>query len=590
MRLSIHHKITLTIFLLIAILLTSIYIFLSETLKEHTFNRIQKMLYKETALSTSYINQALADRAAVEKCDELADLIGNDLKLRCTIIREDGIVLGDSELSLKEVHDIENHADRPEVREAQRAGIGSKTRHSTTLKEDLLYVAQRLSTPALNGYVRLAVPLSDIRVIQSQVNTALFVAFCAAFLIAFIISFSSSLLISKPIKYIAMMAKRITTGNYSGNIIVHTGDEIEDLANSFNEMSEQISRRIKELNANSARLEAILLSLFDGIMVVNKKGLILFINAKLKELFHIEVDPVGKQPIEVIRKAEVQEIADAILMKDSGVVSREVEFQSPDTKTLLIHATSVVRDGAKEGAVLVFHDITALKNLEKVRKDFVANVSHELRTPLTSIKGYAETLLEGALQDQNSAHEFVDIIYKEANRLNLLVNDLLDLSRFESDKHTFIMKSVHIENIVKKAIERVTTQAREKQIAITTSIPEGLPSVSVDEAAILQVMLNILDNAIKYSDQKGSINVEVTNQQGVLQVAVRDNGIGIAEADLPRIFERFYRADKNRSRTLGGTGLGLAIVKHIILAHNGTISVESTVGKGSVFRFTLPIS
>jgi two-component system phosphate regulon sensor histidine kinase PhoR len=590
MKLSIHYKITLIIFLLVFILLAGIYIYLSHTLQKETYRHIEASLLKEVAFATAYMEKTIAPELSIEYYDKIADTIGDRLELRCTIINDDGTVLGDSELSIEEVRVLENHADRPEVRAAKRQGTGARKRFSTTLKTDLLYVARQVTTPTFKGFVRLAMPLSAISQVQSHVRKIVSIAFCVALGVAFIVSIGSSTFISQPIRYIAAAAKKIAEGNYGANIHVRTGDEIEDLTKAFNEMTDQIKRRIDELNMNNARIEAILLSMFDGIMVVSDKGTILFMNAKLREIFHAEKTAIGKQPIEVIRKAEVQHIADAILREDKGVVTREITLLSPEERILLVHATSIIRNGSKDGAVLVFHDITELKRLEQVRKDFVANVSHELRTPLTSIKGYAETLLEGALEDTKSAQEFVDIILKEANRLDLLVNDLLDLSRFESDKHHFVMKEGALDKVVQKVAEQMTAQARKKNIAVTTNFPEKLPAALFDEIAIVQVLLNLLDNAIKYTPEKGRVSVTISPRQNALEVSVKDTGLGIPENDLPRIFERFYRVDKTRSCELGGTGLGLSIAKHIVLAHNGTISVESVIDQGSTFRFTIPIA
>jgi two-component system, OmpR family, phosphate regulon sensor histidine kinase PhoR len=590
MRLSVHHKITLSIFILVFVLLAGVYFYLSITLKEETYERIKTSLMKDVVFAATYVEDVTAGELSTEDYDKVADKIGSCLQLRCTIINDDGTVLGDSDLSAEAVRVLENHADRPEVRDAKIQGTGLRKRYSTTLKTDLLYVVRQVTTPTMNGFVRLAMPLSAITQIQAHVSKVLLIAFCIALCVTFIVSFGSSILISQPIRYIAMTAKKIADGNYGASIHVRTGDEIEDLAHAFNEMNEQIKHRIEELNTNNARIEAILLSMFDGIMVVNDKGAIVFTNAKLKEIFQTEKELIGKQPIEVIRKAEVQQIADSILREEKGVVIREIALLSPQERTLLVHATSILRNGHKEGAVLVFHDITELKKLEQVRKDFVANVSHELRTPLTSIKGYAETLLEGALDDKKNAQEFINIILKESNRLDLLVNDLLDLSRFESDKHHFVMKKSLLNQIVQKAVEQMSAQARKKSITISINLPEKLPAAMFDETAIVQVLLNLLDNAIKYTPEKGRIYVDVVLKQAMIEISIKDTGVGISENDLPRIFERFYRVDKTRSCELSGTGLGLSIAKHIVLAHNGTISVESVIDQGSTFRFTIPIA
>jgi two-component system phosphate regulon sensor histidine kinase PhoR len=259
----------------------------------------------------------------------------------------------------------------------------------------------------------------------------------------------------------------------------------------------------------------------------------------------------------------------------------------PEEKILLVHATAVVRKKKTEGAVMVFHNITELRHLENIRRDFVANVSHELRTPLTNIKGYAETLLEGALNDKKNAKEFLEIIHTDSDRLARLVDDLLDLSRLESGQSKLDLKACSMALVAKKVISLLKKEAEDKSISISTEMVKD-EKVLADESKISQVLLNLIDNAIKYTPENGTISISAQAKAAVVEVRVSDTGIGISDKDLPRIFERFYRVDKARSRELGGTGLGLSIVKHIVQEHKGSVRVESLVGQGSTFTFTLP--
>jgi two-component system phosphate regulon sensor histidine kinase PhoR len=384
------------------------------------------------------------------------------------------------------------------------------------------------------------------------------------------------------------MAKSIAMGNFSRKIRVHTKDEIEDLAHAFNNMAKQIRMRIEEVTANKLRLEAILHSMFDGVMVVDNRGMILMINNTLKRMLHIEEPISGKKPIEVIRNVDIQNIVDMIIVQKKGLMSQELSLILPEEKILMIHATPVVREDETDGAVLVFHDITDLKHLEAVRRDFVANVSHELRTPLSTIKGYAETLLDGAINDPENAHEFVKIMYDDANRLALLVNDLLDLSKIESGKFTLNIEPLSLKPLVENVLSGLQKNADQKEIDVSVHIDDSLSKVKADDSRIAQVLLNLIDNAIKYTPEGGAVRIEAIEKHDCVMVDISDTGIGIPEKDLPRIFERFYRVDKGRSRKMGGTGLGLSIVKHIVQSHGGTVFVESTVGKGSTFSFTIP--
>jgi two-component system phosphate regulon sensor histidine kinase PhoR len=304
-------------------------------------------------------------------------------------------------------------------------------------------------------------------------------------------------------------------------------------------------------------------------------------------MLDINVDPIGKKPIEVIRNINVQNMSEEVFKMKTGVITREEKIIFPYNKTILIHATPVKIEQKIFGAVIVFSDITELRRLETIRTDFVANVSHELRTPVSNIRGYAETLLDGAIDDKKNAHDFTKIIYNESGRLASLINDILDLSKIESDTFKLNLGQHNLYEIVNKAINKLGKDAGNKNIVVDNVVNKEL-NFNVDESLLTQVLINLLHNAIKYSHENSKITVSSNIQQGLVTVDVEDQGIGIPERDLPRIFERFYRVDKARSKELGGTGLGLAIVKHIIQVHGGEVSVKSVEGQGSVFSFTIP--
>jgi len=588
MKTSVHYKITLVFGIVIAVILAGIYSYLNNSLREHTYQRIRTNLSRQASLTKSFLGEDLAGDIQRQEFNTLADRIGKDLNVRVTIISLDGSVIGDSGLNDKQLLGVENHLYRPEVQAALKSGIGESRRFSTTIKKDMLYIATRYGREKTQGIVRLSIPLLEIELISNRLKRILVVSLFVAFVLAMIISFLVSVFISKPVRQMSWVAKAIAKGDFSKRITITSNDEIGDLAKAFNYMSEQIRLRIQEVTASKSRLEAVLLSMFEGVMVVDLKGLILLMNQTLKDFLRVKEESVGKKPLEVIRNIEIQEIADIVLKLQGGVKSREISVLVPEEKILLIHATPVIQEGKPKGAVLVFHDITNLRLLEKVRQDFVANVSHELRTPITSIKGYAETLLEGALEDKENAKDFLKIIYSDSDRLAKLIDDLLDLSKIESDKLRLALKPCAIEPIVQRVVSGLRTQTKAKSLIINIDIPKGVSNILGDEGEIAQVLLNFIDNAIKYTNERGKITITAIDQSEFVQVDVSDTGIGISEKDLPRLFERFYRVDKARSRELGGTGLGLSIVKHIVQAHNGKVAVQSVLGQGSTFSFTIP--
>jgi two-component system phosphate regulon sensor histidine kinase PhoR len=584
LRLNIQYKITIIFVLLFAVVLLGTYLYLDKVLIENTYQRIKTNLLKETVLTTIIFQKEIKAGAYGNELDLIANEVGESLGLRVTLIGLDGTVIGDSDLDAEEIAGVENHLYRPEVQEALLTGTGESMRFSTTVQKNMLYIAKKMN----KGVVRLSIPLSEIEFISSRLKRTLSISIFMAFLFAMIASFLTSVLISNPLKSMSELAKKIAAGNFSEKVLINSNDEIGDLAKSFNDMSEQIRSRIDEIITGKSRFEAVLLNMFDGVMVVDSKGIILLMNPSLMSALMVSDNPAGKKPVEVLRNVDVQEMTDSVLKLSEGVESREITLLLDGEKTFFVHGTPVLRAGSTEGAVLVFHDITELRRLENIRKDFVANVSHELRTPVANIQGYAETLLEGALDEKKHAEEFIRIIHSGADRLAKLIEDLLSLSGIESGKVIAKPKPCSIHPIIKKVVSGLERQAKEKGINIEVSIPDDVPQIMADEMRISQVLLNLIDNAIKYSDKDSNVNIAVFNEAECVKVSVNDNGIGIPEKDLPRIFERFYRVDKARSRELGGTGLGLSIVKHIIQEHGGDVSVESTIGKGSRFTFTVP--
>jgi two-component system phosphate regulon sensor histidine kinase PhoR len=583
----IHHKIVAIFTITTAFILSGIYFSLNTNLREQAYRRISSTVAGEALAVKTLVEQYVGSE---DDYDTLADSLGADLRLRVTIVDADGIVLGDSGLDGEALRVIEKHALRPEIVTAFTQGSGVSRRYSKTLDMDMFYHAVRFVRNGQTGVVRLAMPLSELAQIGRQLRRLLILPLLLAFFCVLALNSVTAAVVSRPLRAITGEARRIAAGDFSRNLPVRGSDEIGRLAEAFNYMIEHVRSRIEDVTTNKSRLEAVFLSMFDGVLVVDARGSIVLMNEALRELLNVRLDPVGKRPMEVIRNIGIQELTTETLTLKDGLIRREVSILMPEEHHLLVHATPIVRGKRAEGAVLVFHDISELRNLENIRKDFVANVSHELRTPIASILGYTETLLDGAISDPDNARDFLDIINTEAARLAALINDLLDLARIESGSLQMQFQPCSMHQIALRVIEGITPIADKKKIIVRHEIELNLPPVRADEPQLTQVMINLIDNAIKYTGEKGIITVSAVVAGNALRVRVSDTGIGIPEQDMPRIFERFYRVDKARSRAEGGTGLGLAIVKHIVQAHNGEIFVESVPGQGSTFTFTLPLA
>ncbi|MDD4980062.1 MAG: ATP-binding protein [Candidatus Omnitrophica bacterium] len=348
-----------------------------------------------------------------------------------------------------------------------------------------------------------------------------------------------------------------------------------------------LNEKIHKLESENSQMQAILSSMAEGVIAVDKESRILSINPAIEKIFNIiKKDAGGKFFLEVIRNNDISEIINNVLKKGE-FISKELNLVWPIQKVFQINASPLFENAAVNGCLVVLHDITEIRKLEKMRSDFVANVSHELKTPLTSIKGFVETLLEGALEDKKNSRHFLEIIQEHANRLNILIRDLLDLSYLESQEAQLHKEEINLKDLTDDILAGFKSQLKKGPIKAENNLPAGL-SVKADKDKIGQVLTNLIDNAIKFNRENGTIKIYEQDSADKIKIVVEDSGTGIPPKDIPRIFERFYRVDKARSRELGGTGLGLSIVKHIVELHGGSVGVESTEGLGSGFFFTLP--
>lgn len=393
-----------------------------------------------------------------------------------------------------------------------------------------------------------------------------------------------------PLKEVANIAKSVAGENFEQYVPTFSHNEIGDLARSINCMAKRLKKVTENLNSERGRLQAILNGMTDGVIIMDSWGRVILLNPVVEKLFRITNSASkGKNIIRVIRDYELEKLLHQSLETGESI-KKQIQILAPDRRIFRVYVTPISTGDDSGEVVAILRNVTDKKMLEEMRSDFVANVSHELRTPLTSIRGFAETLLDGAYEDPATARKFLMIINKEAERLSRLIDEILNLSRIEDEKFVLNYEEFSISDIIQRTAAIVQTRAAEKNLTINIDIPDDLPAVQGDPDMIRQVLLNLVDNAINYTQPGGTVLVRAAVEQGELRVDVQDNGIGITPENLSRLFERFYRVDKARSREMGGTGLGLAIVKHIVEAHKGKVQVESKVGRGSTFSFRLPLT
>ena len=393
-----------------------------------------------------------------------------------------------------------------------------------------------------------------------------------------------------PLKEVASIAQSVAGENFEQYMPDFPQNEIGDLASSINCMAKRLKRVTGNLNSERGRLRAILNGMTDGVIIMDSWGRVIALNPVVEKLFRItNAASKGKNIIRVIRDYELEKLLHQSLETGKSI-KKQIQILTPDRRVFRVYVTPINTGEDSGEVVAILRNVTDKKMLEEMRSEFVANVSHELRTPLTSIRGFAETLLDGACEDPVTTRDFLLIINKEAERLSRLIDELLNLSRIEDEKFVLNYEAFDISDLIKRTAAIVQTQAAEKNLTINLALPGDLSAVYGDPDMIGQVLLNLIDNAINYTQPGGTIQVRAGVEQGALKVDVQDNGIGIMPENLSRLFERFYRVDKARSREMGGTGLGLSIVKHIVEAHKGRVQVESKVGNGSTFSFQLPLA
>jgi two-component system phosphate regulon sensor histidine kinase PhoR len=550
-------------------------------LRAREAERIEDSLRQRAALvHTQVADRSLGSEPQVP-LQALAERAATAAEARVTLIAADGTVVADSDVTFSGLGALENHRDRPEVRSALAGQAASSARRSATVGRRLLYLA----LPAQGGgVVRLATDLTQVEAAVAGLRRTLLLAGAMGMAAALALSFLVSFLALQPVREFGAAVGAMARGQLERRARWAARDEIGEIAGAINRMADQLRHQLRDATAEKERLGAVLGGMAEGVLVLDRCGRIVLANPRLREFFGFSGDPSQRSPLEVIRHLEVDEALREAATGSEPLV-REIEEVGPRHLTLQLHVAAFPQSGERLGTVAVFHDITDLRRLESLRRDFVANVSHELRTPLTAIRGFAETLSAGVPPER--MRSYLEVVLRHAKRLGALIDDLLQLSRIESRQLHLEPVPIDVVNLARSMLTDLEPRLGEKRLTAQVVRKDALPA-QADRRALEQIFLNLLDNAIKYTEPGGEITLSVEGTPSEVRVEVADTGIGIPEADLPRIFERFYRVDKARSRELGGTGLGLSIVKHLVGAHGGEVAVESRVGIGTRISFTLP--
>jgi two-component system phosphate regulon sensor histidine kinase PhoR len=579
---SIRWRIALAFAALLVVCIGGLSAYLSHFFRDNYVDNLRTQLTDQAKLVGDASEPYLLSGDASE-LDTLAKRLGGQIDARVTIIGGDGVVLGDSEEEYPAT--MENHGDRPEVMEALAEGTGSDIRRSETLHYDMMYVAAVIAPDGDTvGVARVSLSLAKINAAMGHINVAIAAGALVAVVLGIVLAFQITRTTVDPVRRLTVISKEMAEGNLNQEMTVQSRDEVGDLARAFNRMAAKLKEAMALVTAERDRMAIVLESMGDAIFVLDRDGKVTMTNKAAGKVLEIPRDAaIGRHFIEAVRDYEVDALLQQCLEKNEQRTGL-VEVRS--RKRLLgVIATPFPEEA---GCLLLIQDLTELRKLETVRRDFIANLSHELRTPIASLKALGETLRDGAIEQPSVARDFLDKINLEVDRLAQMVQEMGELSRIESGEAPLQKAPVNVTDVVARAVERLKAQADRAGLRLEAQVAPDLPRVPADEARMEQVLVNLIHNAIKFTSSGGLITVTARADGGKLVVAVSDTGVGIPEDDLPRVFERFYKAD--RARAGGGTGLGLAIAKHVVEAHGGRIWVESVEGKGSTFSFTLPLA
>ncbi|WP_322922990.1 two-component system histidine kinase PnpS [Paenibacillus campi] len=521
-----------------------------------------------------------------------AQQIGRLTDSRVTFIEQDGTVIGDSE---SDPRTMNNHANREEIVAAARDGVGSAVRYSNTLKENMLYIAAPVHKQGeFDGYIRLSMSLVAVEDGVRSTWTIMGISLLVLFVIAALVSYSVAASLTRPLEHITRVANRISRLDYGARVRLDRKDEIGELGKAIDNMADSLEMQLKVIRDNEDLLQSVLANMTGGMVMVDDTGKIALINRFAEEMLSINSKRmIGKSYQELKQHYELSKLLGEGLRRKERIHDEQTLY-NPEPRLIEIDGVPMFEDDdTYRGMLFLIQDVSNIRRLERMRSEFVANVSHELKTPIAAVKGFAETLLSGGVKDEQTARSFLQIIYDESERLNRLIGDILELSKIESKRSPLNFSPIHLQPFFETIREMINASAAKKNITLQMHVPEEL-FMEADEDRLRQIFVNLISNAINYTQDGGQVRLhvrETVSEQGEERILfdVTDTGMGIPRKDLPRIFERFYRVDKARSRSSGGTGLGLSIVKHLVELHHGVVTVESEVNIGSTFTVNLPL-
>ncbi len=572
-------------------------LFAGEMMKHSHIAALKENLFRELNIIRATVEWKTDENESgqLRYYERMAESLKQSADARVTFIRADGKVLGDSDFDAAQ---MDNHLHREEIEQARLEGAGYSIRYSDTIKRNMLYVAVPVGNDAgrPDGYIRLAMSLRDLDAAVQKLWSGLLYGLLFLFALAGFISYRIARGLTRPLEKMMRVAQQITDMNYEARVRIRSNDEIGLLGQAINTMADSLQRQMNRISEDESRLKNVLDNMNSGVVMIDRNDTIVLLNRAAEEMLGAPAaELLGRGFGALKQHAELTELIGEC-MKERRYIREELMFYYPEERIVEIHLAPLANAGGESaGIVIVLHDITAIRRLERVRSEFVANVSHELKTPISAVKGFAETLLAGAMNDPETAESFLRIILDESDRLDRLIGDILELSKIESKRVQLRFSPIHMSSFVSKTIDMLRAESAKKGIALQMDVAEDM-YVEADEDRLRQILLNLLSNGINYTPDGGTVKVsaEPIREPGQedydkVRIIVSDTGIGIPKKDLPRIFERFYRVDKARSRSSGGTGLGLSIVKHLVELHKGSIRVESEAGAGSKFIIELPV-